>query len=278
MKGFEQGNDWLKFWSENQKSLFQTWVEGKPPPFAFRGEAPPAGDAMKQAAQMSDLMQSSMEQWAAIASEAWAPAGRVDVESMKKIFDPEEWKRAGSHFDMGLERLTEGPAYATLWDLDRKMLGVQKLWMERAQDVEQYWELVQGAWSRALERFMKSVNDSKGEPIKTGRQMLDLWLATANKSLVEMHRSDAFLEAQRKMTRSSTEYRLAEREIAEAFCEMHHIPTRTEMDETQRVMTELRREIRALKRKDPAPGGAPEAVHARAPSPRKRKTPSKKKK
>ena len=48
-------NDWLKFWSENQKSLFQAWVEGKPPPFAFRGEPPPAGDPMKQADQMSDL-------------------------------------------------------------------------------------------------------------------------------------------------------------------------------------------------------------------------------
>ena len=24
-------NDWLKFWSENQKTLFQAWVEGKPP-------------------------------------------------------------------------------------------------------------------------------------------------------------------------------------------------------------------------------------------------------
>jgi polyhydroxyalkanoate synthesis regulator phasin len=29
---------------------------------------------------------------------------------------------------------------------------------------------------------------------------------------------------------------------------MHHIPTRTEMDEMQRVVTELRRELRAMKR------------------------------
>ena len=36
-------NDWLKFWSENQKTLFQAWVEGKPPPGAFRGEPPPMG-------------------------------------------------------------------------------------------------------------------------------------------------------------------------------------------------------------------------------------------
>jgi poly[(R)-3-hydroxyalkanoate] polymerase subunit PhaE len=52
------------------------------------------------------------------------------------------------------------------------------------------------------------------------------------------------------MTRSATEYRLQEREIAEAFCAMHHIPTRTEMDEVQRAVYELRRELRALHRKD----------------------------
>jgi hypothetical protein len=189
-----------------------------------------------------------MEQWTALAQGAWSQGGKLDLDSMKKLFDPDEWKRAGSHFDMGLEKLTEGPTYATLWDLDRKLLSVQKLWVERARDVEQYWEVVQGAWGRALERYTKALNDPRGAPIGSGRQMLDLWLATANAALVEMHRSREFLEAQRRMTRSSTEYRLAEREIAETFCEAHHIPTRTEMDEMQRIVTELRREIRALKK------------------------------
>ena len=95
---------------------------------------------------------------------------------------------------------------------------------------------------------MKQVNDPRAEPIKSGRQLLDGWLATANVALVEMHRSKEFLDVQRRMTRSSAEYRLAEREIAEAFCEMHHIPTRTEMDEMQKLVTELRRELRAMKR------------------------------
>ena len=248
MKSFEQGNEWMQLWAENQKSLFEAWVQGKPPPFAFRGEAPPAGDAMKQAAQMSELMRQSMEQWAEAAKGPWGK-GALDTEAMRKLFDPAEWKRASSHFDMGLEKLTEGPTYATLWDLDRKMLGLQKLWVERAKDVEQYWAVVQRAWTKALERFMKAAADSKGEPIKSGRQLLDLWLATAHKALLEMHRSEEFLEVQRRMTRSSTEYRLAEREIAEAFCEVHHIPTRTEVDELQKTVVELRREIRALKAK-----------------------------
>jgi len=267
MKGFEQqGNEWLKFWNENQKSLFQAWAEGRPSPFAMQGEPPPGTEVM------SDLLQRSMEEWSTLSKDAWTKSGHFDAEAMKKLFDPAEWKRAGSHFDMGLEKLTEGPTYATLWDLDKKMLNTQKLWVERARDVEHYWEVIQGAWNRALERFMGVVNDAKGVPIKSGRQMLDLWLETANKSLVEMHRSKEFLEAQRRMTRSSTEYRLAEREIAEAFCEMHHIPTRTEMDEMQRTVTELRRELRALKREGSAPPKATAASKkVKAPAKRGRK-------
>src|SRR3982751_2271020 len=186
MKAFEQGNEWLKFWNENQKSLFQAWAEGKPSPFAMHGEPPPGTEVM------SDLMKRSMEEWASLAKSAWSKAGQFDAEAMQKLFDPAEWKRAGSHFDVGLEKLTEGPTYATLWDLDKKMVNVQKLWVERARDVEQYWDVVQGAWNRAVERFMKSVNDPKAAPIKSGRGMLDLWLGTANQSLVEMHRSKEF--------------------------------------------------------------------------------------
>lgn len=265
---FEPGSDWLKFWSENQKSLFQSWAEGKPPPFAVQGMPPPDADAV------ADLMRRTMDQWTTFTKDAWGKAGRFDMASMKELFDPDEWKRAGSHFDLGLEKLTEGPTYATLFDLDRKMLNVQKLWMDRSRDAEKYWEVVQGAWTQALQRFTKAVNDPRGEPITSGRQMLDLWLATANRALVEMHRSEEFLEAQRAMTRSSAEYRLAEREIAEGFCEVHHIPTRTEVDELQRTVAELRREVRALKHHVSDPihvlGTRPKPVKKTAAAKRKR--------
>ena len=50
------------------------------------------------------------------------------------------------------------------------------------------------------------------------------------------------------MLRSASDYRLQERKIAEAWCEAFHVPTRTEMDEMQRTVTELRRQLRALQR------------------------------
>ena len=161
--------------------------------------------------------------------------GRLTAESLKTLFDPSRVERAGlGPLDAAIEQLIDGPSYATPVDLDRKMLKAQKLRGERAKDLAAYQILMQGAWNEALERFLMEINDAQGTPITSWRELTDLWLTTANETLIEMHRTPEFLEAQRRMTRSGVEYRLQEREIAEAFCEMHHIPTRTEMDELQR--------------------------------------------
>jgi polyhydroxyalkanoate synthase subunit PhaE len=267
-------NDWVQFWQKNQKNLFQAWAEGKMTAFpglkpedAAKGGNVGAASAKPGAGgpdAMGDLMKRTMEEWAALAQEAWTQSGRFEPDMLMKAFDPAEWRRAGSRFNMGLEKLTEGPTYATLYDMDRKILMAQKLWIDRTRDIEQYYEIVQGAWNRAYERFMKAIGEKDAAPIKSGRELLDLWLATANTALVEMHRSKEFLDAQRRMTRSSTDYRLAEQGIAETFCEMHHIPTRTEMDEMQRSVTELKRELRTMRRNEA------EAAAAAKPAARKR--------
>jgi poly[(R)-3-hydroxyalkanoate] polymerase subunit PhaE len=252
MNWFDGPDGWLKYWTENQKSLFQAMAEGKPalPSMTF-GDAP-AGSFEDWTRQMSEISRRSVESWTALAKQGWPMLSGSDADrsSLQQLFDPAVWSRTGAgRFDLALERLTEGPTYATLWDLDRKLLSAQRLWLKRSEDIAAYQVIVQAAWRRAVQHFVEALNDPKALPLKSGREFLDLWIATANACLLVMHRSDAFLEAQRKMTRSATEYRLQEREIAEAFCAMHHIPTRTEMDEVQRAVYELRRELRALQRK-----------------------------
>jgi hypothetical protein len=101
---------------------------------------------------------------------------------------------------------------------------------------------------RAFDGMVKALNDQKAPKLTSAREVLDLWLGIANEALLELHHRPEFLEAQRKMTRSSAEYRLQEQQLAELFCAMNHIPTRTEMDEAQKTIQELRREVRALKR------------------------------
>jgi hypothetical protein len=252
MNWFDAPAGWLKYWTENQKNLFQALAEGKTALPSMTSDNAPASSVEDWTRQMSEFSRRSVESWTALAKQGWPMLSGSDADrsSLQQLFDPAVWSRTGAgRFDLALERLTEGPTYATLWDLDRKLLNAQKLWLKRSEDIAAYQAIVQAAWQRAGQRFIEALNDPKAPPLKSGREFLDLWIATANACLLEMHRSDEFLDAQRKMTRSATEYRLQEREIAEAFCAMHHIPTRTEMDEVQRAVYELRRELRAAQRK-----------------------------
>jgi polyhydroxyalkanoate synthase subunit PhaE len=50
------------------------------------------------------------------------------------------------------------------------------------------------------------------------------------------------------MLRAASDRHLQERKMAEAWCEAAHVPTRTEVDELHRTVTELRRELRRLRR------------------------------
>ena len=195
----------------------------------------------------------------------------ADNEMLARLFDPSQWGKvmAGGQ-DLSLERLTEGPTYATVTDIDRKILKAQQLWLQRARDIEGYRQVVQAAWLRAFEQMRKALADPKGPPLASARAVLDLWLSIANEALLEMHHRPEYLEAQRKMTRAAAEYRLQEQELAEVFCTLHHIPTRTEMDEAQKTIVELRRELRALKRRLDEKVSAPPPATPRTPSRRAR--------
>lgn len=269
MNWFDQPQGLFKLWAESQKSLLQALAEGqiKPPPTGGPMTSPVAG--FEQGIRyLNDLWKTSMAAWTALAQQGFAEtgSGAFDPDRLNKLFNPAEWAQAGvgtSTFDLALEHLTEGPTYAILWDLDRKILNAQKLWLQRSKDTAACYAVVQAAWGKVFDRFAKEFNNPAGAPIKSGRDLIDLWIKTANDALLEMHRSEEFLEAQRRMTRSATEYRLQEREIAEAFCAMYHIPTRTEVDEVQRMVWEMRRELRALRRELDTARAEPKAALAK---------------
>jgi polyhydroxyalkanoate synthase subunit PhaE len=264
----QQAGNMFKLWSDQQEKIFG-------PMFDVAGYAALAGgrmaamkgDAAESLREAQRMWQSSVDQWVTLAQKA-IPHGSITAESLKTLFDPSQWVQAGlGPLDVAIEHLVEGPSYATLWTLDRKILKAQKLRGEWAKDLAAYQVLMHGAWNEAVKRFLREINDTKGTPITSWRELTDVWIEIANNTLVETHRTPEFLEAQRRLTRSGAECRLQEREISEAFCEMQQTPTRTEMDEVQREVYELRRRLRALEK-----AGAPAAV-PRAPSSIAAKTP-----
>jgi hypothetical protein len=75
-----------------------------------------------------------------------------------------------------------------------------------------------------------------------------MWTETANRQLLETQRSEPFLKTQAEMIRATTELRMAQQELVEHFGKQYGFPTRTELDDVHRTVTELRRELRAMRR------------------------------
>jgi hypothetical protein len=244
----DEANRMMRTWAEQQQNFLKAVTGNFAGASAQAASPAPLAGLESGLQQAQDLWRNAIEKWMALAPQGLGRAGNVD-DLLKVLFDPAQWAQAGlGPLDAAIEHLVEGPSYATLWTLDKKILRAQKLRAEWARDLAAWQLAMQGAWNEALKRFLHEVHVADGEPIRTWRELADLWIDVANKTLVETHRTPQFLEAQRRLTRSSTECRLAEREIAEAYCEMHHIPTRTEVDELQKTVYELRRDLRALRK------------------------------
>jgi polyhydroxyalkanoate synthesis regulator phasin len=249
----EQASQMFKLWSDGQRA----WLESLSR-LPTGNVASPSGVDPAPAQRLRDAWTESVDQW----MKAWTAISHDAVpfasspESLRKLLDPTAWaKPLPGSFDFGFERLIEGPTFASQPELQIKALKLQQLAQRRAQDSANYHNVVLAAWRQAVERFMKQLTDPNAESIGTFRNMIDRWVKVANDTLIEVHRSPEFLEAQQRVTRSTTEYRLLEREIAEAYCEAGHVPTRSEMDEVQQSVVELRREVRDLRRQLKANGG-----------------------
>jgi polyhydroxyalkanoate synthase subunit PhaE len=260
----EMNNPWGENWLAAQQAMWKAFLPAATAPQPVHE----ATALEEQFDELRDTWQASVAKWTDFAKEA-AQGEMPSADKLREMFTPESWAGPGSGvLDAALQRVIEGPRYATLWDLDRQLLELQRLTLQRDKDVAAYQAVVQKAWSLAFERFMKALGlPPQAATKQTWRGLTDQWLAVANDTLIEVHRSDEFVEAQRRMLRSASDRHLQERRIAEAWSEAAHVPTRSEVDELQRHVVELRRELRVLRRAVPAGAGATKAAVARRPRP-----------
>lgn len=248
-------------WLAGQQAMWKAFFPVAPAPTGGAGASHEATALEEQFKELQSTWRASVAKWAEFGKEA--SQGKVPTpDKLREMFAPASWAGPGSGvLDAALQRVLEGPRYATLWDLDRKLLELQQLTLQRDKDVAVYQAVVQKAWNLAFERFVKAQNaQEKDGTRRTWRALADQWLGVANDTLIEVHRSEEFVQAQRRMLRSASDRHLQERKIAEAWCEAAHVPTRSEVDELQRLVVELRRELRQLRRAARTPVPAPVAA------------------
>jgi len=167
-----------------------------------------------------------------------------------RIFDPSAWFAGTDGMDAALNRLAQGPRLADLWNTERQMLTVFNAWTALRRRSLEHNTVMLEAWLQTASAFAKILNEKadRNEVLESWREVLALWVETANNVLLETQRSDAYLKSQRELLKASTDLRLAQQEIAEFYNQMFGYPTRAELDDVHKALTELRREVRALKR------------------------------
>jgi class III poly(R)-hydroxyalkanoic acid synthase PhaE subunit len=187
----------------------------------------------------------------------------IVTEMLGKIFDPRQWFASTDNMDEALNRFAEGPRLADLWVIERKFTAVFNAWVALRQRNLEHNKVMLEAWIKAAGAFSKVMNEKtdKGEPLESWRDLLAVWVETANTTLLEMQRSEGYLASQRELLKASTDLRLAQQQVAEFYSEMFGYPTRAELDDVYKTVTELRRELRTLRREMRAQPATRAAAH-----------------
>ncbi len=243
-------------------------------------------DLSASVAELATAGRSVMEMWSAAtalfgklaATFPAAAGGDATVEAtFHKMVDPRSWMAGTGEMDDVLGRMAEGPRFADLWEVERYYARVLQAWMDVRRRGFEHSAVVLEAWLRAGRRFAEEMAGRAGTdaPAPDAKAALALWTETANRQLLETQRSEPFLQSQAAMIRAGTELRMAQQELVEHFGQQYGFPTRTELDDVHRTLTELRRELRAMQRErrisaSPSPPAAsPEQPPAKPPTRRK---------
>jgi hypothetical protein len=175
-----------------------------------------------------------------------AGSDKITAELLNKIMDPREWLSVAGFMDTTVQRLVDGPKFADFGHLESKFAALLKAWNDvNAANLAHQANVLQ-AWGKAIGEFIKSLNDSamQASPLSSRSELVGLWVGIANKHLVEAQSSEPFLATQRQLLRASLDLRLAQQAIANVYADLFGLPTRVEMDDLARMVTELRREMR----------------------------------
>ncbi len=220
---------------------------------AFAALSPDTEELARAGQAMSDLWTAatglSQTMSTALASVGKAADPTVDA-TLRAVADPRTWLASMGGMDGVVGKIAEGPQLADLWNTERQQARVVQAWLDVRRRGLEHNAVVLQAWLRAGQAFTEELG---GRTRANGhmpdqKAMLGLWTETANRVLLATQRSEQFLKTQAAMIRAGTELRLAQQQVAERWAESFGLPTRTELDDVHRTVTDLRRELRALKR------------------------------
>lgn len=284
MDMFEYGKALADLWAlggkafmSGQDSAVRAFTDGvaKAATQPFAGLLP---SVSSDAEALSKSSQTVMGLWSSAAELSAALAQRLAVSNgsesamgsvLGKMLDPRAWTSGSGELDELLQRLAEGPRFADMWNVERKYVRVFQAWLTLRRRSLEHTTVVLEAWLKAANAFadrLGSITVDNRQPAL--KEALDLWVETANQALLETQHSDRFLQTQAELLKASTDLRFAQRELTEYYSHIFGFPTRTELDDVHRTVTELKRELRATRRRQALPATSSDLSTTRTRKPR----------
>jgi hypothetical protein len=273
----EMSKRWRELYDQ-QAEMARSWVDGQAKLAGTLAAAVPGEQAKAEAEAMSELWRSWLNLGGSLGSmpglgPGTGETGRIAGETLGRFLDPMSLALVGgSQVGETIRRLTEGPRFADLGTIERRMARVMELWFAVQQRARAYEAVVAGAWVEANKRFATEYQERvrAGTAPTDPKEALKLWLDMANRTLLETHRSERFLTAQGELLRHGMDFLLAEREMVESLVEPAGLPTRSEIDEVHRSVLDLKRRVRALEKAAKSEPGLPRAAATPARKPARR--------
>ncbi len=209
-------------------------------------DKPPAADP-DHALEWAKLWQTMAESSNRMV-EAWS--GSMAPFMLARLSEKPAGLGNGNELSAAIERMAQGPRLADVWDIDRKMAMAFGAWIEMRQRLASYNAVTFAPWNEASKRFFEamSTTGTSETPQPGWREAFAKWSEISNEELIRNQRTDGFLQAQKELLQAGLQLRSRQDDVAEAASAMFGLPTRKDFDDVTRQLTELRREVRALKR------------------------------
>ena len=260
---FEYGKALTDFWTLGGKALligqenaYRAFTDNMSKMSAGAAGGLSMSNLQAESADLASAGQAFMTMWSSAAElftalNAKMPSDAEDEAAsalvFRKMLDPRAWMSGTGELDEMLQRMAEGPRFADLWETERKFTRVFRAWLLLRRRSLEHTTVVLDAWLKAASNFSEQLAALKAKGRQTtAKEMLMLWVDLANQRLLETQSSERFMQSQSALLKASTDLRFAQREVTEYYGQMFGFPTRTELDDVHRTVTELKRELRAL--------------------------------
>ncbi|NJK88596.1 MAG: hypothetical protein HC923_03800 [Myxococcales bacterium] len=142
------------------------------------------------------------------------------------------------------------PGFGLTREHEERLAKGFQAWQKMQRSYSDYQVLMADAWSGVLGQVLQELKDrtEQDKPVENLRDLVRLWIGAADSSFDKVFRSDEYANVQGAFVTDYMNYRIHEQGIVEEMMKYAYVPTRSEMDDAHRVIHELRREVRTLKK------------------------------